>query len=176
MIEHEKHTMYTEEQKRLGVSCYLASGSYEKAERLCGIKWQTIAQWKNRTPDWWDETVASLNAEMEEQYRAGWRGVLSKSLDVMQDRLENGNHMPVKVKKEDGSSGYEMVRVPVPAKDAVVIGGIAADKLRVSMGLPNRITGKVEDNDRLEELRKLAEASRAARKEAEKDSTGQTIN
>lgn len=176
MIEHEKHTHYTEEQKRLAVSCYLASGSYEKAEKLCGVKWQTIAQWKNRTPDWWDETVASLNAEMEEQYRAGWRGVLSKSLDVMQDRLENGNHQLIQFKGADGKVETRLERVPVPAKDAVVIGGIAADKLRVSMGLPNRITGKVEDNDRLDELRKLAEASRAARKEAAEESAGKTIN
>jgi hypothetical protein len=154
--------MYSEEQKVLAVSCYLSAGSYRKAEELCGVKWQAIAQWKHRTPDWWQETVDKLNAEMEEQYRAGWRNVLVKSLDVMQDRLEHGNHKLLK----DGT----IVRVPVEAKDAVVIGGIAADKLRVSMGLPNRITGKVEDNDRLEELRKMAEASRAARKPE-----GQTI-
>jgi hypothetical protein len=163
---HEFAKKYTPEQKEHAISCYLATGSYTKAAALCDMPWQTIALWKHRDPRGWEEIVGKLNAEMEEQYRAGWRNVLVRSLDVMQDRLENGNHVLTK----DG-----IVRVPVPAKDAVVIGGIAADKLRVSMGLPNRITGKVEDNDRLDELRKLAEASRKAR--AEKDQPeGQTLN
>lgn len=164
MIEHEHNCMYTEEQKVLAVSCYLSAGSYRKAQELCGVKWQAIAQFKHRDPQWWQDTVDKLNAELEEQYRAGWRSVLVKSLDVMQDRLEHGNHQLIQFKGKDGSVETRLERVPVPAKDAVVIGGIAADKLRVSMGLPNRITGKVEDNDRLEELRKMAEASREARK------------
>jgi hypothetical protein len=67
----------------------------------------------------------------------------------------------------DKEGEYTMIRVPVEAKDAIVIAGIAADKLRVSLGLPNRITGRVQDNDRLEELRKLAAASRAARDKTE---------
>ena len=70
---------------------------------------------------------------------------------------------PLHLRTEDG---HKTVRVPVQAKDAVVIAGIAADKLRVSMGLPSRITGTADDGDRMEKLRKLAEASRAARKES----------
>jgi hypothetical protein len=154
---------YTDEERENAVRCYVAGGSYSKAEAMCGVPKTAMAVWKHRDPQWWDDTITKIHMEMEEQYRAGWREVLGLGLDAMQDRLRNGNHMPIKVKKEDGTFDYEMVRVPVPAKDAVVISGIAADKLRVSMGLPNRITGKVEDNDRLESLRKMAEASRAAR-------------
>lgn len=163
-----------EDARENAVRCYLALGSYRKAGEMSGVAWQSIAAWKHREPAWWDETVAKIQAEMEEEYRAGWRSVLSKSLDVMQDRLENGNHQLIQIKTEKGVE-TRLERVPVPAKDAVVIGGIAADKLRVSMGLPNRITGKVEDNDRLEDLRKMAEASRAARKEAESAPKGETL-
>jgi hypothetical protein len=162
------HPHIPEDEKERIIGLYLAYGSYVKAGEAAGVSWQTIALWKHRDPAGWQETVDKLNAEMEEQYRAGWRNVLVRSLDVMQDRLEHGNHKLLK----DGT----IVRVPVEAKDAVVIGGIAADKLRVSMGLPNRITGKVEDNDRLESLRKMAEASRAARKDVEKLPEGQTVN
>lgn len=174
MGEHRHH--YTDEEREQAVRAYLALGSYQKAEDMTGVTWQAIALWKHRDPQWWDEMVGKIQAEMEERYRAGWRNVLTKSLDVMQDRLENGNHQLIQFKGADGKVETRLERVPVPAKDAVVIGGIAADKLRVSMGLPNRITAKVEDNDRLEELRKLAEASRAARKETKEESAGKTIN
>lgn len=170
------HPHIPEDEKERIIGLYLAYGSYVKAGEAAGVSWQTIALWKHRDPVGWQETVDKLNAEMEEQYRAGWRNVLVRSLDVMQDRLENGNHQLIQFKGDDGKVQTRLERVPVPAKDAVVIGGIAADKLRVSMGLPNRITAKVEDNDRLEALRKMAEASRAARKDADKGSEGQTVN
>lgn len=163
--EVTKRRQYTEEERESAVRTYLALGSYVKAGEALGMCWQAIALWKHRDPVWWEETVAKIQMELEEQYRAGWRNVLSSALSVMQDRLENGNHKLVQVgKDENGKVITEIVRVPVEAKDAVVIGGIACDKLRVSMGLPNKITGKVEDNDRLGELRKLAQASREARK------------
>lgn len=163
--ETGKRRIYTDEERESAVRTYLALGSYVKAGEALGMCWQAIALWKHRDPVWWEETVAKIQMELEEQYRAGWRNVLSSALSVMQDRLENGNHKLVQVgKDENGKVITEIVRVPVEAKDAVVIGGIACDKLRVSMGLPNRITGKVEDNDRLGELRKLAQASREARK------------
>lgn len=160
----QKGQHLTPEERETAVRTYLALGSYVKAGAALGIAWQTIALWKNRDPAWWDETVAKVQMELEEQYRAGWRNVLSSALSVMQDRLENGNHKLVQVGKDaDGNVVTQIVRVPVEAKDAVVIGGIACDKLRVSMGLPSRITGKVEDNDRLNDLRKLAVAQRQAR-------------
>jgi hypothetical protein len=163
----EKRRHYTPEERENAVRTYLALGSYVKAGEALGMCWQAIALWKHRDPVWWEETVAKVQMELEEQYRAGWRNVLSNALSVMQDRLENGNHKLVKVETgEDGQHKPVIVRVPVEAKDAVVIGGIACDKLRVSMGLPSRITGKVEDNDRLNDLRKLAQASREARKSA----------
>lgn len=181
----ETRRQYDDDERENAVRCYVAGGSYRKAEAMCGVPKEVIAVWKHRDPQWWEDTITKIHMEMEEQYRAGWREVLGLGLDAMQDRLRNGNHVPVKTKNEDGSYGYTMLRVPVPAKDAVVISGIAADKLRVSMGLPNRITGKVEDNDRLEELRKLAEASRKAREDrsgvtpamlGEEAPKGQTLN
>lgn len=167
MAEQLRHR-YTPEEREAGVRAYLALGSYKKAGEATGICHQAIGLWKHRDPVWWDETVAKVQMELEEQYRAGWRNVLSSALSVMQDRLENGNHKLVQVgKDEDGNVVTQIVRVPVEAKDAVVIGGIACDKLRVSMGLPSRIVGKAEDNDRLNDLRKLALASREARKSTE---------
>lgn len=160
----EKGQHFTPEQREDAVRTYLSVGSYRKAGAILGITWQVIALWKHREPEWWEETVAKIQMELEEQYRAGWRNVLSSALSVMQDRLENGNHKLVKCYTEDGEVKTEIVRVPVEAKDAVVIGGIACDKLRVSMGLPSRIVAKTEDGDRLNDLRKLAKASREARK------------
>lgn len=161
MSERRKGDHYSDEQREEAVRAYLALGSYEKAAQVVGMTKEAIAVWRHRHPDQWEELVQKVQCDMEEKYRAGWRGVLSNALDVMQDRLANGNHKAVR----DRDGEYTMIRVPVEAKDAIVIAGIAADKLRVSLGLPNRITGKVQDNDRLEELRKLAAAARAARAE-----------
>lgn len=168
----EKGQHLTAEERETAVRTYLAVGSYKKAAELLGTPerpfcWQTIALWKHRDPAWWEETVAKVQLEMEEQYRAGWRNTLTSALSVMQDRLENGNHKLVQVGKgEDGKIETAIVRVPVEAKDAVVIAGIAADKLRTSLGLPSRIVSKVEDNNRLDDLRKLAVAQRKARNSA----------
>ena len=147
------------------MQCYLSTGFYKKASAASGVPWQTIAFWKNSAP-WWDEMCAKLTMEMEEQYRAGWRKVLGGSLEAIEDRLLNGNHVMTK----EG-----IVRIPVQAKDAVVIAGIACDKLRVSLGLPTRITKSASDIDRMAALREAAMADQAARKKLPESLQSETI-
>lgn len=160
------------EEREEAVRAYLATGDCAKAAKLTGLPERTIQTW--RTAAWWDEVAARVCQELEEAYRAGWRGCLSGALDVMQDRLEKGNYATDRGRpcyeteadgtfKRDAEGRLIPIRVPVPAKDAIVIAGIAQDKLRLSLGLPTSITKREGDEDRLSKLRKKAEEDRANR-------------
>jgi hypothetical protein len=153
-MEHSPHDFYTDEHKELAVRAYLAMGTYDKASAVCGVPRSTIAWWRQKAP-WWDDLAAKVHQEMEETYRAGWRGVLEKALDQIADRVANGNW----VLSRDGT----ITRVPVSARDLILVAGIAQDKLRLSLRLPSRIVAREFVEDRLAELRKLAEADRESR-------------
>jgi len=68
-----------------------------------------------------------LIVEIEGNYRPGWVRVLGKAIEVMEKRLDEGDPKVTK----DG-----VVMVGVPAKEAAVIAGIAADKLRQFANVP----------------------------------------
>lgn len=160
-----ENSPYSDEQRKEAVRCYLVTGECEAATKLCGVPAQTINHWKLHAT-WWDEVSLEVCLELEEKYRAGWRGALSGALDIMQDRLAHGNvavHLGKPVYETNEAGEKVAVRVPIPAKDAIVIGAIAQDKLRLSLGLPSRIVAREADDDRLSRLRKVAEEDRRAR-------------
>jgi hypothetical protein len=152
-----RENRWNEAERRAVVKAYLLLGTIEKASQATGVAEGTIKTWRYGNPEWWAETADSITQEMEGQYQSGWRRVLGKAVEQMEDRLSNGDEKLLR----DGTK----VRVLIAAKEAAVIAGIAADKLRVSMGLPTRITQKA-DVDRLAKLRKIAEDSRAKAEEA----------
>lgn len=117
----EARGAYTEAERREALRQYLLLGTYRAASEAVAIPEQTMRSWKHNDREWWDRVQNELITQIEGDYRPGWVRVLGKAVEAMQERLDKGD---TKLTKEG------LVRVPVPAKEAAVIAGIAADKLR----------------------------------------------
>ena len=76
-----------------------------------------------------------VRSEKEDEFRAGFSGIIETALFRAKDALERGDTKLVKTKDR-----YEERRVPVSAKDAMVMAAIAYDKLRLIENLPTAIT------------------------------------
>ena len=127
---------------------YLVHGNAQKVADQTGIPRRTIAQWKSEP--WWDELLTEIRQQNEPEFQAGFKENIRLALSAVKDRLEHGETKLVKGK--DGE--YIGKKVPVGAKDSMVIAGISYDKWRLSRGDPTAITANVGGSS--EELRKIA--------------------
>ena len=122
-------------QKRIEAAVhYLVHGSLTKAAKACSIPLTTLYDWKQS--DWWPPLTERIRSEKEEEFQAGFTRIVESAIGQVEDRLKLGDVKLVKTR-----DGHEQVRVPVSAKDAIVIGGIGYDKLRLSLNLPTSIRG-----------------------------------
>lgn len=109
-----------------------------------GVPAATIRYW--RMQDWFKEMVAELQTEDDLGIDARFTKILAKSLDVMSDRLDNGDY------QYDPKTG-KFVRKPVSARDSRAIVETMFDKRNVLRGKPTSITARQEQvSDRLLKL------------------------
>ena len=101
----------------MAVVLYMTHGTDTKVAREIGCDNSTIGHWRNS--DWWQQEALRVSNEIEDEYRAKLRGVALKGADKALAGL-------------DGDK--------VSAKDAMVISGIAYDKLRLSENRPTTIS------------------------------------
>jgi hypothetical protein len=136
---------------------YMVLGTYAKAGKATGIPASTIRDWA-RT-DWWAALSAEVRSEKEDEFRAGFTEIIVKAIDQAKDALEHGEVKLVKTK-----DGYEERRVPVGAKDSVMVAAISYDKLRLSENKATSITETSSSGGiqaKLEELSKRLEEKNA---------------
>ena len=125
---------YTEEQKRLAVAAYVATGTVAGAGKICRIPRQTIQGWKKNNPTWWEKIAAEVWEQEEERIRAKYSQIVDKGTDGLLDRVLYGDTRV--------NSKGELYKVPVSGRDLVIIVGTCQDKLRISLGLPTSYSGK----------------------------------
>jgi hypothetical protein len=99
------------------VTKYLALGNVRMVSDLTGVGIDTIYDWKNA--DWWQEAVTEIKKTRSMKLDTKLSQLVDKSLEVIADRLENGE---VVVNNKTG----EIVRRPVSLRDS---GRIANDLL-----------------------------------------------
>jgi len=122
-------------QKRIQVAvAFLVEGNVSRTSKVTAIPETTIRDW--RKTDWWEQLCAEVRSQKEEEFQAGFTRIVDSAIGQVEDRLKLGDVKLVKTR-----DGHEQVRVPVSAKDAIVIGGIGYDKLRLSLNLPTSIRG-----------------------------------
>ena len=127
-------------QERIQVAvAFLIHGNVSRTSEATGIPKTTIRDWRNT--DWWGPLNDEVRAEKEHEFQAGFSRIVESAIGQVEDRLQNGDAKLVR-----GADGHEECRVPVSAKDAVVIAGISYDKLRLSLNLPTSIRA-VSEND-----------------------------
>jgi hypothetical protein len=111
--------LYNDFQKMEAVKLWLACGSPTHVGAALGINRRTIHIWMNS--DWWKRVVEEIKTEGRFVLSKKLRTLVDKSLDVLQDRIENGDF------SFDRNTG-EVIRRPISAKDAHKIASDFIDK------------------------------------------------
>ena len=135
------------EEKWIEVATLYAAGLHKVPEisELAGVPVQTIRNWMQSEK--WFEVLDRINVEKDVQTVSRFNQIMDKALDVIVDRLENGESF------YDPKSG-EVKRRPVSLRDATVAGAIIVDKRQLLRGKATSRTEKVEVSDRLSQLAK----------------------
>lgn len=134
---------YSREQILEAATRWLVTGSRMHVEEKMGIPHQTLDNW--RKTDWWEPLVEAIRADKSEELDAALTGVIHRAVGEVADRLEGGEYR--RGKDDDGKEA--LVRVPVSARDAMMIGAIAWDKRQIGRSLPTSITESTGDRLKL---------------------------
>jgi hypothetical protein len=110
---------YGDSQKIEAVQMYLMIGSMPPVAAALKIDMNTLNKW--RYTEWWRELTAQIKQEGRVKLNGRLQKIVSKSLDVLEDRLENGDF------QYDPKTG-EMIRKPIAARDALRISTDFIDK------------------------------------------------
>ena len=148
-----KWQQYSPKQRLEVVTAYLMLGKVSLAAAATGIPEETIHRWK--TTDWFKAMVAEVRSSSNVEVSGRLRQVINKSLNVIEDRLENGDF-------QFNPKTGKFVRRPVGAKVAGDIMTKALDKqilIDKIESSPQADQAKIED--RLKAIQeKLLEVSR----------------
>ena len=144
---------WSNSQRLEAAQTFLALGNGAQTAAVLNIPLATFNRW--RYTDWFKKMVEELKAEDNLKLNARLTKLVSKALDVTEDRLTNGNY-------QYDPKTSELIRVPVSIKDATKVAtDIIDDK-----PMQEQIEKTVDDR-----LAKLAEQFRAFAKPKEKDIT-----
>jgi len=126
------------------VTTYLATGKYALVEAITGVPRATIQAWK-RSP-WWPDLVNEIQTESDQELDSKLQKIVDKSLDVVLDRIENGDFVL-------NSKTGEVTRIPTKLKDVHRVSVDLIDKRDL---IRNRERVKVEVLVVEDYLKKLA--------------------
>lgn len=159
---------WTDQTKVMVVTQYLALGKAPLVEALTGVPRQTIRLWK--TQPWWGELVAEIQSEESQERDIKLDKIVNKSLELINDRLENGDVI------WDSKLG-EACRVPVKLRD---ISRVTVDMIQKQQEIrdkPYIRNGEEQNTDRLLKLaEQFAQFATAFQKKNEKIIEGEVID
>lgn len=139
----DDHQQYTQDQILSAAATYLSTGNMTKAAQASKVKLPTISYWK-RNSAWWPLLAKYIRRKLNDELDAKLTGIISKSVEEMHDRLENGEEVVTK----DG----QVIRRKVSYRDLAVGTGVAFDKRQLGRG---EATARVEHQDQRELVNKL---------------------
>ena len=135
---------WSDGQKLEAVQTYLMLGSVRTTAAVLNIPEITVKVW--RTKGWWKDLEAELKLQDELQLGTRLKRIAEKSLEVVEDRLQNGNFM------YDQKTG-NLVRIPVSVKDAHKVG---LDSVKQRELIVNKQDHQVHDGKMESKLIELA--------------------
>ena len=150
-ISVEKGSKYTDQQRREAVLEYSVHGNMTKVAEVTGIPDSTLSHWKHHS-DWWDTLLGNLRNEISDRILPQYLEIVEKANERQVDSLENGDEKLVwdPIKKK------HVVKLVKPTgKDASFMGGLAQDKARTLLGLPNFNTSNKSTEDAIKDLAKI---------------------
>lgn len=108
-IPHAKNATWPVEKKIEAVTTWLALGNLRQVAAVTGVSHGMIKQW--RIAPWWKELEAEIIASRRVAAANKLSKIVDKSLDVIDDRLDNGDFVY-------NSKSGEIHRKPVTLRDA----------------------------------------------------------
>jgi hypothetical protein len=144
---------YWPEEKKLEVATLYAAGvvNSTELERLTAVPATAVREW--RTTEWWPELLERIHASIDEEVVSKLTNIVDKALDVVQDRLINGEYMTkTRTDKITGEVTQTVTRKPVSMRDATAVAHTVVDKRQLLRGKPTSRAEKVTVNSRLEQL------------------------
>lgn len=158
IIETERSsTKWTAKDKMKAVMSYLITASTWQAGELTGIPVSTIKLWRTESA-WWPKALEYARSAKKEALVSKLGEIVDLSHKAVVDRLQHGDY------KYDSKTG-DQYRLPVSAKDAMLIADKAQDKGMVLRGEATNITEKRQTQDSL--LRTIADKLEEAIKKAD---------
>lgn len=100
---------YSDSQKIEAVTTFLMTGSLKMVSSMLKINYNTLKLW--RKSQWWKDVELDLRTQQDLQLSKRLQNIVTKSLDVIEDRMENGDFV------YDQKTG-QMKRRPVNMRDA----------------------------------------------------------
>lgn len=140
-----RNTLSWPDKKKIEVATAHSMGlTAPMIEAATGVPRQTIRHW--RLEDWFKDLISEIQREDDNNVDAKLTKIVSKSLDNVVDRLENGDYM------YDPKQG-KFIRKPMTGRDTARVADIMFDKRNLLRGKPTSISGKQEQiSDRLLKL------------------------
>lgn len=137
---------YPLEKKVHACTLYAVYGDLEEVHKLTDVPVKELRSWMNET--WWQDIIKQVYLEQNDKLSSQISSLLNNSLEVLKDRLENGDYYFV------GKTGT-LARKPV---DARVLAGLfqsLAIQRRLVRGEPTSITANKQTlDDKLDKLAK----------------------
>lgn len=99
---------WSDEKRWQAVTEFVNTGNLYEVHRVCRIPYPTLKVWKNE--EWFKEAIKEVQAQLDEGKDSKYNKILTTTIDGIQDRLENGDHIL------DSKTG-EVIRIPVKLKD-----------------------------------------------------------
>ena len=110
---------YTDTEKFKAVATYILLGTLTATASELQISRETLKDWKDK--DWWKKYERQIKNEENAALSAKYRKIVQKTLDQIQERLDNGDSIVLK----DGS----IHKLPVKARELALIAAISTDKI-----------------------------------------------
>ena len=143
-------TKHTREDRYKAAAALVATGNSKAASRESGIPASTIRHWSHNDDDF-QLICQEVRTEFGEKIKYKLAEIVDASADQILDRVRYGDVI------RDTRTG-ELVRVPVKARDLVIVNGVSFDKLRLAENQPTNIV-QHENSD--EHIKRLAEECKA---------------
>lgn len=138
-----KPGFWPERKKTEAVVTWMSTGNMTLTAAMINVPRDTLNKW--RKMPWWKEIEQSIKDEDNQELDAKFSKIIKKTLDTIDDRLENGNF-------QFNPKTGKTIRIPVNLRDTHRVMSDLVDKRKVIRNEPTTSESKEGTNDRLLKL------------------------